>query len=122
MIDYLFAFTDEATAKADQTIGSYWHSSDGWSPDICISGLQITVISTGAPYDTLWRLMVSLVARNATLDNHSARELVVDRDLANQGAGMSQFILLSNLPLTSLSSLQLQPTFAGSNYPFGASP
>lgn len=142
MIDYVLGFPSEAAAQADPIIGSYYTqpSSDapgGWRGDVCLPGVAVTVVGTGGtitdpqtgmtfpgpdkPFDSLWRLVISKPSRDAALDAHAATQLVADRDKANAGVPLSQFILYAVLPLATLATLHISPTFAGSNYPFGGS-
>ena len=127
MIDYILAFADEPTAQADPVVGAYYipdanGNPGAWRGDICIPNMSVTVTATGQPLDSQWRIVIALPARNAALDASPALGLVTDRDAANAGAPMSTFVLYSNVPLASLSALQVSPVFAGSNYPFGGSP
>lgn len=122
MIDHLMTFTSEDAAKTDPVVGQYYipaviDSPGGWRGDVCLPGVQITITSTGAVYDSNWRIIIALPIQNATLSALSSCHLVTDRDAANAG---QPFIRQSILSDTQLSLLTLSPTFAGSNYPFGA--
>lgn len=123
MIDHLMAFADEATAKADAVVGSYWHSDGAGSWDLSCTAPNIFVWvpandvgSVHTAYDGLWRIIISLPTRSTTLSLMTACHLIADRDAANAG---QPFILQSVLTDVQLATLMLQPLFAGSNYPFG---
>ena len=139
MIDHLLAFTDEPTARADPVVGLYFRS-DGksggsWDLSCCVPGLfvwapaadttsqvtgpggqQVNVVTHHA-YDSLWRVNIALPAKNAALCALPSCHLVTDRDAASAG---KPFVLQSVLTDAQLAALMIQPTFAGSNYPFGS--
>jgi hypothetical protein len=122
MIDHLLAFADEASAKADTIVGQYWiaggsEAGGAWRGDVCIPAAQVVVAATGAPYDSLWRIVIAKDAQDQDLAASPACHLVADRAAAAAG---QPFIIRSNLSLTELALLILQPVFAGSNYPFGS--
>jgi hypothetical protein len=130
MIDHLMTFPDEATAKADPVVGTYFVNG-GWRGDICIPNLFVWspaantsggTDSFGNPivvrhaYDTNWRLMISKTAQDPVLSALPTCHLVCNRDLSTQG--MAVFVLQSVLTQLQLSALAIEPTFMGSNYPF----
>lgn len=131
VIDHLMAFSDEATARADPVVGQYFHGTS-WDLSRCIPGLfvwnpvndttttdaQGRTIVTHTPYDTLWRIVISLPAQDMTLTNHSACHLVTDREAAKAG---QPNVIRAVLPLATLNQLRLQPVFAdvGTAYPLG---
>ena len=142
MFDYLFSFTDQATAQADPVVGAYWRPAVGnmpgsWRGDVCIPGVQVwnpaqdTTATAPGPggigtvnvvthtYQPGWWIIIAFPARNSALDASAALILTADRDLANAGEPMTSFVLYSKEPLASIEGLMLAPTFAGSNYPFG---
>lgn len=131
MIDHLMAFADEATAKSDAVVGTYWNATAAsWDLSRCIPGLfvwapaadttatdgQGNMIVTHHAYDGLWRINIALPVRNAALCALPSCHLVTDRDAANAG---QPFVLQSVLTDVQLAALMIQPVFAGSNYPFG---
>jgi hypothetical protein len=127
MIDYILAFPDETTARTDAIVGAYWipPSDDGpgqWRGDVCIPGLAVTIAATGVPLDALWRIAIGLPARNAVLEASPALEIVADRDLANAGVPLADYVLHSSVPLANLAALLVSPQFAGANYVYGAQP
>lgn len=130
MIDHLLAFTDEAAAKSDPVVGTYWHS-DGqgggsWDMSQCIPGLFVWApaadttsggVITHHAYDSLWRINIALPAKSAALAALSSCHLIADREAASAG---KPFIIQSVLSDAQLAALMLQPLFAGASYPFGA--
>jgi hypothetical protein len=137
MIDHLMTFATEADAKADPVVGAYWIVDAGsqgggvWRPDICIPGVTVwnpaqDVTTTDAngfplithtPIDSNWRIIVALGQQSPALSALPQCHIVADRDAAVAGR---PFILQTALSQAQLSALMLEPTFAGSNYPFGA--
>ena len=138
MIDYIFAFADQTTAQADPQVGAYFING-AWRGDVCIPGLGVSVLGTGqpmtgtdlngntttwtgpnAPLDALWRILISLPAQDSTLASSAGLEVMADRDVAQAGGALSDYVLWSSIPLTNLAALSVSPQFAGSNYVFGA--
>jgi hypothetical protein len=135
MIDYMAAFASEAAAQADPAYGRYYVASKGgnaWRGDICIPNVLVwapaadttaaggkgETIKVHTPYDSQWRLIVSLPTRDSSLDNSAATQLVADRAVA--ATGNPAFLLKSTLTPTQLAALNFQPQFAGMGvYPFG---
>jgi hypothetical protein len=142
--DYVGAFATQAAAIADPVYGAYYHpatsdSPGGWDQSRTIPGVAVTVLNTGVTmtctnddgstyscvgpnqlYDAQWRIVVSLPARNPTLDASAATELVADRDVA--AAGGQNYILYATDSPTTLATLELSPVPLGSHYPFGTTP
>lgn len=138
MIDHLMTFASEAAAKADAVVGQYW-ISDGqghaaWRGDCCIpnvfvwapaSNTTVTgVDGNGNPitstvrhaYDSNWRIIISKPVKDAALAASANCHLVADRDAAARGL---PFVLQTVLTDAQLNALAIEPTFAGSAYPFG---
>ena len=144
MFDYILAFADEATARADPITGQYYiqpsaMNAGQWRGDVCIAGVKsgIDANDTTAPgVDTngepitivnhaylpgFW-LVISRSSRDAGIEASAALVLGASRDLANSGAPPSGFIVALG-PGQSLSGFvgaNIAPEFAGANYPFGA--
>lgn len=116
MIDHLMTFANEADAQADSVVGTYYVNGM-WRGDICIPGARVTVISTGLLYDANWRIMISKPTQDMTLSALSSCHLVTNRDLASKGPAV--FVIQSILTQQQLAALDIEPTFMGSNYPFG---
>lgn len=141
MIDHLLAYATQAAAQAEPLMAPYYVAPStqngvaipgSWRGDVCIPGVFVwapaqdvtttdpttgVVTVTHTPYDTQWRIIISLPQQDAGLSASAACELVADRDKANAGQA---FILQSQLSDAQLAALMIAPTFAGSNYPFGA--
>lgn len=130
MIDYFFKFLTEAAAIADAAGSIYYTSTAKWNADRVVPDLQIWRNSqdvagplvNGVPtiVHTLltgWFGVVSLDHIDATLLNHAALQVALDRDKA--AAGLPA-ILKSNVTTAMLNDLRFQPVFAGASYPFGA--
>jgi hypothetical protein len=129
MIDYLMTFASEAAAKADPIVGSYFVDGQ-WRSDICVADVFVWVPASntigtdpnGTPYvvrqayDTNWRVIIAKPAPDPSLSLLPSCHLVADRDAAAAGR---PFILQSILSEVQLAGLALEPTFAGSSYPFG---
>jgi hypothetical protein len=137
VIDYILAFPDQTTAKADPVVGAYFVKG-AWRGDVCIPGLAVTVLGTSQPMtitmqdgstqtvpgpdqplDALWRIAIGLPARAPVLDTHPSLEIVADRALASSGTPLASYILYSNVPLDNLKLLAVSPSFAGSHYVYG---
>jgi hypothetical protein len=129
MIDHLMTFANEEAAKADPIVGSYFANGE-WRSDICIAGVFVWAPASNTvgtdpngtsyvvrhAYDTNWRLIIAKGAPDPSLLSLPSCHLVTDREAA--AAGRS-FILQSILSEAELTGLALEPTFAGSSYPFG---
>lgn len=140
MIDHLIRFDSEEQARADAVVGAYFHANkehpDGGSwdgarviPDVKVwqpandttediegpGGETVTVTRhTYLPY--IYKL-ISLPEVDPALRDHPTCMLVADRDKA--AAGDPSFIVYTPIPSGQLGSYALEPTFAGSHYPFG---
>lgn len=145
MIDHLMNFATEAAAQADPIVGAYWTPADNegdpgaWRGDCTIPGVSVYSI-TGSQTITItnpdgstsqetvpttqpfpgWFIIISLTAVDPNLQAETGCILIADRDMAN--AGNPNFLLYTQPGLTSaeLAAAKVSPTFAGSNYPFGA--
>jgi hypothetical protein len=129
MIDHLMTFANEDAAKADPVVGSYFMNGE-WRSDICVAGVFVwapasNTIGTdpnGNPYvvrhayDANWRVIIAKAAPDPSLSSLPSCHLVADREAAAAGR---PFILQSILGDAQLAELALEPTFAGSTYPFG---
>ena len=142
MIDYILAFPTEADAIADPVVGAYYVPASAMSPvgqwrgDCVIPNIEIytqtgtqsitqpdgstQTVPVNTPIDGKFRLVIALRHRDAALDAHPLLAIVADRDAAEAGASVAQFVLWCNVPVAALQGLFVSPTFAGSNYPFGA--
>jgi hypothetical protein len=128
MIDHLMTFESEAAAKADPVVGSYY-ANGKWRSDVCIADVfvwapasnSISTDPNGSPYvirqryDTNWRMIIAKAASDPSLSSLPSCHLVTDREAAAAGR---PFILQSILSEAQLAELNLEPTFAGSSYPF----
>lgn len=142
MIDHLLTFADEPTAQADLTVGRYFMptSADGpggWRGDVCIPGVSVyTVTGTTTVTDPTtgqtfqqetrqafpgWFIVISLPALDPALRDLPANAcaLIADRGAAALGNTFMLFTA-SNISPAELAAAHVEPTFAGSNYPFGA--
>ncbi len=132
MIDGIFKFTSLAAAKADPYVQTHMNALQTlFAEDRIIPGLQVwrasqDVVGTDAEghpmvthtYLTGWFMLVS-VSRPIplALQNHSALQIGIDRDMANaRTAGM---VLKSNITNAILQDLRFSPVFSGSDYPWG---
>lgn len=120
IIDHLLRFQDEATAQA--ALPEYWLAeADAWRGDLCIPGVSVFTEADG-PFAG-WFIIIALPAVSATLrdlPDHACR-LIAERDTANAGQPFLRFVAADMDPGV-LASARVVPTFAGSTYPFGASP
>ncbi len=125
MIDHLLRFADEATAKADPVVGTYF-VSDGqgggvWRGDVCISAASVYQVTDTDPQPYPgWFIVISLPNVSADLQGVAANgcRLITDRRAANLG---QDFVLYTapDIETDFLSVGRIEPLFAGSNYPFG---
>lgn len=130
MIDHLMRFTDEATAKADPVVGRYWApaSDDGpgsWRGDVCIPGVSVYTPNEDGSRTlfTGWFIVIALPTLDPSLRDlpGNACRLIADRDAADAGQSFIRYTA-ADLEPGILSMAKVEPTFAGSNYPFGATP
>lgn len=129
MIDHLIRFVDEATARADPVVGQYWTpvSTDNpgsWRGNVTIPNVSVYSLAadgvTRTPYAG-WFIVIALPHRDLNLQllAGNACRLISDRGLAN--AGNQDFILYTapDVAPADLAAAHVEPTFAGSRYPFG---
>lgn len=100
MIDYIFAFANQAAAAADAVVGAYVGN-----PSLCISNLSVT--KAGAAVDSNYRMLVGMPAQVPALDSHANLELSLDRD--------NQNIIFCTTDLNTWAGRRFQ-TFAGSDH------
>lgn len=141
MIDHLLRFDDEATAQI--ALPSYWMpaTDDGpgdWRGDVCIPNVRAyTVTGTEEwsepdnPEETYtrevrayypgWFVIVALPELSEALRDlpGGACRLITDRIAANQAQPFIRFTAPDVTP-EALGATLIEPTFAGSNYPFGS--
>ena len=129
MIDYLFNFTDEASAKADPIIGGYWippttlpgggNAPGGWRGDVAVPNLQMwhpsqdttkTVDSPFGQHDIIihqylpgFYLLIGLAQQDSALDNHKNMELTTLRESGDDYANFVGQIAGRTLTVTSIS-------------------
>lgn len=131
MIDHLVSYPDEATALADPMLAPY-RAGDGWRLSACLPGVTVTtpagtttVVDGETGEETTvpvvarlpgWRMIIATPERDASLVA-PACTLVTDRGAAAAGA---PFVLAAVLTPEEMAPLTIEPTFAGSAYPFGA--
>ncbi|MEW6121305.1 MAG: hypothetical protein AB1698_01730 [Pseudomonadota bacterium] len=127
MIDYLLVYPTEAEAAAALHLAAY-RVGDAWDLSRIIPGVAVYRIAgtetvtdqeTGATWDRDvrepllgWYMVLALDARDPALDASPACVLIADRD--------SGTILHTITTPEDLATLGLEPTFADSDYPFGA--
>lgn len=143
MIDHLINFSDEVTAQADPVVGKYYTpASDdgpgGWRGDCCIAGVSVYSVTgtttvtdpdTGATYQQEirrpfpgWFIDIALGALDPALRALPGCILIADRDKA--AVNDPTFLLYTQPGITQdeLNAAHVEPTFAGSKYPFGDAP
>lgn len=130
MIDHLIRHDSEALALADPMLAAY-RQGNAWDTSRCLAGVAVYAVTgseeiedpeTGdvavreiRDYLPGWRMIVSTPARDPDLVA-PACTLVTDRDAALEGR---PFVVASVLDLATLAALKLEPSPAGSGYPFG---
>ncbi len=135
MIDHLMRYASEADAIACQAAGAY-HVAGQWRPDVCIPHVAVyrvvgsEMVNDGEggeierevrePYSG-WYLVIALPAPSGSLRDvpgHACR-LITDRDASAQGASFVRYAAPDLAP-QDMAEACVEPTFAGSRYPFGA--
>jgi hypothetical protein len=114
--DYILRFASFADLKAD--IQAAEHLSDDkldFAADHAMR-VGVTRISTGATLPGFF-VMISLPLNVAVLRNHSAIQLVINRDKCN--ARVSGCIVRSTVGATILQDIIISPVYAGSDFPWG---
>lgn len=131
MIDYFLKFTSRTAAKNDADVREHFDTledlfSGGYVlPDVKFWRQSQDVAGTDAEgnptathtYLTGWFLCVSLPRVVQRLVDHSAVQLVLDREKAN--ARDKSAIIKSNVSLAVLKDLRWEPVPAGADYPWG---
>lgn len=142
MFDHLMNFADEATAKADPVVGRYWladpdlPAGGAWRGDVCIPGLAVYQVTgtqavtdptTGQTYQQDirqpypgWWIAIALPALDPALQADAGCVLITDRGKAAAGEPGWQLYAAPSVTPQDLAATRVEPTFAGSNYPFGA--
>ena len=136
-IDYIMHFPDEATAQADPVVGKYYYPPDdrgpgGWMGHNTIPNVQLWQPADDT-YETVTRpdggestivhhkffpgffLLIALMQQDPALDAHTAMQIVADREAS---AADLDWVIASVYTQAELDTMALQPTFAGSIYPF----
>lgn len=117
-IDVILKFDTEAAALAAQDLAEE-KGGEAWSEDH-VMPVTVTRISTGAvlPGYFLW---VSLTREQAVrwqrLRDNPAVQLVVDREKAN--AREAGAIIKRTVSVALLQDIQIEPVYAGCDWPFG---
>jgi hypothetical protein len=132
MIDHLIRFDTEDAAKVDPVVGKYW--TEAWNGSCCIAGVSVyrvtgteTVDSEMGSYEREvresfpgWYINIALNELSTELRDlpDNACRLIADRDAAERN---ENFIVYAAPDMTpgALAVARVEPTFAGSNYPFG---
>lgn len=128
MMDYIIWHPTAEAALADPMLGVWRVGPDGWDasrviPEVSIyrvTGTETVVMpDIGITLDHEIRapleghyMVLALDARDATLDAAPQVMLIADRE--------SGVILHAITTAEDLATLHVEPTFAGSSYPFGA--
>lgn len=127
MIDYIIWHPTAEAALADPLISPWRQGEDGWDtsrviPTVSIfrvSGTEVVTLDSGATMEHDIRapleghyMVLALDARDAALDVAPQVMLIADR--------ASGVILRTITTAEDLATLHVEPTFAGSEYPFGA--
>lgn len=120
MIDHLRRYNDETEALADPLVAAY-HTEEGWDTSRVIAGCRVyTVTGTDdegnetreyLPYWYLW------IGEPQVVDALRGNCIII-ADRVNALAGVP-FIIETLMPPSALSIYCIEPTIAGSNYPFG---
>ena len=141
MIDHLLRFNTEAAAQGDPVVGRYWTPASGdgpgaWRGDVCIPGVScyavtgtetVTDPQTGQSYQREvrsvfpgWWIVIALATLDPALRDlpGGACRLIADRDAAGRGETFVRY-LASDIDPASLAASRVEPSFAGSDYPFG---
>jgi len=135
-IDILLVYANEAAAQADPALAPYvsngnwdlshvfpgiqiWSTANDTTSTETVNGQPVTVVTH--QYQPGYALILSLPGDPTTIaaawQGDAATVLIADRDAALAG---QSFILYSTLTDAQLEPMMIQPTPAGSNYPFGS--
>lgn len=125
MIDHLLNFADEAAAK--QAIPQYvvYDTDDQgkWRTNLCFADISVYVIVDGVRVAFPgWFIIVALSELDPTLRDlpDNACRLITDREAAVAGSPTFMRYVAADMDPAVLSSARVEPTPAGSNYPFGS--
>jgi hypothetical protein len=128
IFDHLLRFDNENSAKA--VIGKYYASSDsdyegGWRGDVTIPDVSVYVEAADGTRTPVpgWFLVIALPTISFELRDlpNAACRLIADREAAAAGKVFLRY-LAPDIDSAILSVAHIEPTFAGSAYPFGVSP
>lgn len=121
MIDHLIRFNSEA--EAIEALPQFY--AEDWDRSICLPNVKVwkpaeDVVSADVDgnelrthiYQPYWYIIISKPERDLSL----SCILVTDREAALAGQPFVRFTLI---PWDQMNSYRMEPTFAGSNYPFG---
>lgn len=143
MYDHLMRFETENDAKADPVMAAYWHAGQdeepgSWDTSRCIPGVSVYAVTgtetvddgQGGEYErevresySGWFINVALPVMSAELrdvDGNACR-LIASREAADLGQPFLVYVAPDMVPEI-LGEARVEPTFAGSNYPFGQIP
>ena len=127
MIDYIIWHSTAEAALSDPLLAAWRQGEGGWDtsrviPAVCIyrvTGTEVATFENGVIMETEIRapldghyMVLALDARDAALDAAPQVMLIADRE--------SGVILHAITTAEDLATLHVEPTFAGSSYPFGA--
>jgi hypothetical protein len=127
LIDHILRFADEATAQQHPIAGRYWSSEGGWRQDFIIPGVSVSRVTrvvdgveTRVPISG-WFMLVSLGVLSPQIRDIAAQRclLILDRDDGVRRRQFARFVAADITPEI-ISTIRIEPTFAGSNYRFGA--
>jgi hypothetical protein len=136
MIDHLLRFDTEAAAQADPVVGAYFVQG-AWRGDICIPNVSVYAVTgtqtitdpdTGTSYQadvrtpfSGWYIVISLSEISAALRDLPGNlcRMITDRDAANRGDAFVRYVA-PDVTQADLATAIVEPTFAGSRYPFGS--
>lgn len=140
MIDHLLGFASQDDSR--KLLPDYWRAGDdegpgAWRGDCCIPGVSVyRVVGTEEVKDPApaqsyereiredypgWFIVIALSALDAGLRDLPGNtcRLIADRDAAAQGQSFIRY-LAPDMDPAALGEAHVSPTFAGSQYPFGA--
>lgn len=125
MIDYIFTFTDKATALADPTAVGHFTGTT-WNPDHV---QEITVWRTSqdtvdgssnivhTPLAGYW-LWVAWPKQVNALTNHANLKVAIDRERLTKRLGSA--IIKSNVSNAILQDVMISPVYMGCDFPWGS--
>jgi hypothetical protein len=135
MIDYLLCAPSPSAALADPSLSAYVTTDGGWNLSIVNPGLQVwadagdTTISdpqTGQPltmhaYLPGFWFSISPAARDAALEASPFLVLGANRDMADAGGAMAQFVFAfgPGQSLDRFVGMHVSPLMEGADYKFG---